>query len=286
MMNWSARNFQFDNLESSIAHVTELLGCRNILANKMNLVTALESVKSEFSQILQPQTLAGHTPVALGHPPMLHEGANWKSELLHLHARYSAFVTAIKRDLSANTTRLNEMIIHILQRAKHFLEKLRLSLSANRITTCGELEIYDRLEESFKLCQIDFQNLCLVYLPISSKCTFILWYFRYGVSCNLIGNSFLHWYFEIIVVMWKWRFKTTWKWESVILQRRRQNFGSGGGNILGGRPRMGSGGGAALRTPENAENFQKISKEHCKKWIILGDLKNIQNPALNYCALD
>ena len=41
------------------------------------------------------------------------------------------------------------------------------------------------------------------------------------------------------------------------LQRRRQDFGSGGG-ILGGRPRRGSGGGGgAPRTPENFENLQK-----------------------------
>ena len=58
------------------------------------------------------------------------------------------------------------------------------------------------------------------------------------------------------------------------------------GNILGGRPRRGSGGGAP-RTPENFENFQKISQENCKKWIILGDFsKNFKNPALNLRALD
>ena len=59
----------------------------------------------------------------------------------------------------------------------------------------------------------------------------------------------------------------------------------GGGNILGGRPRRGSGGGAP-RTPENFENFQKISQENCKQWIILGDFsKKIKNPALNFRAL-
>ena len=50
-----------------------------------------------------------------------------------------------------------------------------------------------------------------------------------------------------------------------------------GGNILGGWPRRGSGGGAP-RMPENFENFQKISQENCKKWIILGDLsKKLKN---------
>ena len=39
-------------------------------------------------------------------------------------------------------------------------------------------------------------------------------------------------------------------------QRRRQDFGSGQ-NILGGRPRRGSGG-RSPRTPENFDNLQKI----------------------------
>ena len=39
----------------------------------------------------------------------------------------------------------------------------------------------------------------------------------------------------------------------------------GGGNILEGRLRRGSGSGA----PRTPENFQKISYENCKKWIIL-----------------
>ena len=42
-------------------------------------------------------------------------------------------------------------------------------------------------------------------------------------------------------------------------QRRRQDFGSRGGDILGGRPSRGSGGGAP-RTPENFENLQKFRK--------------------------
>ena len=68
-------------------------------------------------------------------------------------------------------------------------------------------------------------------------------------------------------------------------QRRRQDFGSGE-DILGGRARRGSGGGAP-RTAENFENFQKISKENCKIWIILGDFsKMLKNPALNFSALD
>ena len=40
-----------------------------------------------------------------------------------------------------------------------------------------------------------------------------------------------------------------------------------GGNILGGRPRRGSGGGAPPRTPEKFENFQKISLKNCKKFL-------------------
>ena len=47
-------------------------------------------------------------------------------------------------------------------------------------------------------------------------------------------------------------------------------FRFGGGNILGGRPRRGSGGGDP-RTPANLLKFQKISQENCKKRIILGD---------------
>ena len=55
------------------------------------------------------------------------------------------------------------------------------------------------------------------------------------------------------------------------------------GNILGGRPRRGSGGGA----PRTPENFQKISQENFKKWIILGDFsKKLINPELNFRDLD
>ena len=59
-------------------------------------------------------------------------------------------------------------------------------------------------------------------------------------------------------------------------------FRFGGGDILGGRPRRGSGGGAP-RTPENFENFQTISQENCKKWIILGDFsKKLKNPCVKF----
>ena len=40
------------------------------------------------------------------------------------------------------------------------------------------------------------------------------------------------------------------------IQRRRQDFGSGGGDTLGGRPRGGPGGGAP-RTPEKLRKFSK-----------------------------
>ena len=50
---------------------------------------------------------------------------------------------------------------------------------------------------------------------------------------------------------------------------------------------VGGPGGGAPQTPENFENFQKISQENCKKWIILGDFsKKLKNPALNFRALD
>ena len=72
----------------------------------------------------------------------------------------------------------------------------------------------------------------------------------------------------------------------IRIQRRRQDFGSGGGNILGGLPRRGSGGGAP-RTPENFENFQKVSQENCKKWIILGDFsKKLKIPEVKFRSLD
>ena len=69
-------------------------------------------------------------------------------------------------------------------------------------------------------------------------------------------------------------------------QRRRQDFGSGGGTFQG-VGLVGGPGGGAPRTPENFENFQKISQENCKNWIILVDFsKKLKNPALNFRALD
>ena len=47
----------------------------------------------------------------------------------------------------------------------------------------------------------------------------------------------------------------------LLVQRRRHDFGSGGGNTLGGRPRRGSGSGA----PQTLENFRKISKDFLRK---------------------
>ena len=49
--------------------------------------------------------------------------------------------------------------------------------------------------------------------------------------------------------------------EQCCYQRRRQDFGSGGGNILGGRPSRGSGGGA----PRTPENFLKFGKNFLRK---------------------
>ena len=46
-----------------------------------------------------------------------------------------------------------------------------------------------------------------------------------------------------------------------LMQWRRQDFGSGG-NILGGRPRRGSGGGAE---PRGRQKISKISKKFLKK---------------------
>ena len=60
----------------------------------------------------------------------------------------------------------------------------------------------------------------------------------------------------------------------------------GRGNILGGRPRGRSEGGAPPpRTPENFENFKKISQENGKKWIILAySQQDFKNPALIFRA--
>ena len=61
-----------------------------------------------------------------------------------------------------------------------------------------------------------------------------------------------------------------------VIQRRRQDFGSGGGHFRG-RPRMVSWGADAPWTIENFENLQKILKKIAKS-IILGDfLKTVKN---------
>ena len=49
-------------------------------------------------------------------------------------------------------------------------------------------------------------------------------------------------------------------------QRLRQDIGSGGGDILGGRPRRVSGR-RSPRTPENFENFKKILKKIAKNGL-------------------
>ena len=60
-------------------------------------------------------------------------------------------------------------------------------------------------------------------------------------------------------------------------QRRRQDLGSGGGEHFGGSASYGVRGAEPPGRQKILKNFQKISQENCKKWIILGDfLKNLK----------
>ena len=77
----------------------------------------------------------------------------------------------------------------------------------------------------------------------------------------------------------------SWSKDVLLSQLRRQDFSSGRGDIIGGRPRRRSG----RRSPPDARKiwkFPKILKKIAKNGLFLPIMQKIKNPALDFRALD
>ena len=110
-----------------------------------------------------------------------------------------------------------------------------------------------------------------------------------GVRCPSFNHSWdFAWQWVSSGKFWACGFSSFRRWNSPTPQKqypsqwRSQDFGSGGGNTLGGQPRGGSGGGA----PRTPENFRKFSKNFFRKLFKMHYFsiffKKVNKPCVNF----